>query len=104
MSQRKLSPDALLVAKAIAAMEKLQAEGWKYDWSLSIWEFGDTKSCCLRGALILTAGRKYSYRVSDIARKLHWPDGELAGADIAETDWSGIKTALRKKYNLGVLA
>lgn len=100
MSKRELSPSQKEIAEAIEAMDQAITKGWHYDWRTNI--DIDRRECCLHGALVL-AGKRKAFSMDECfaegeAYRLH--DG---GPHLAWDDWDGVKTALCKKYNLGVL-
>ena len=98
---KELSADAVLVSRAIAAMDKLIAKGWTYSWFASYDKEG--KRACLGGALSKRnwGGRRCKAEtVSDIAHDMHIAlehDGWLGNG---YTNYRQLRTALLAKYDL----
>ncbi len=97
---KSLSPEAALVARAIEAMDALVAKGWTYSW-FAMYD-RETKRACLGGALIKRrwkANYGMGETVSHIAHEAHWTIARK-GNDEDYTDYTSLRAALLKKYNL----
>lgn len=109
-----LSDDTVFMAKAIHAMDKMIAKGWKYHWYRQ-WE-SEKKTCCLAGAAY---GGEYMrpsryVTISQVALAHHHgctDPLQYSAAHIANgcqpppivikyDDWPGLRAALCKTYDL----